>query len=207
MCESLEKILNKKPLNLIIAHLGNGASLCCIKGSKSYDTTMGFTPLSGLMMGTRCGDIDPSIVEFLIQNANLDAAAIFEGLNYASGLKSICASIDFRDIIKNLAPDNIYTFAKDLFIKRIVDYVAIYQNMLQHKVDALVFTGGIGENVPLVRAQVCEQVYGAVVDHVANMQKVEQYLQISHPDSKFKILVVPTNEELKIAQDTKACVV
>ena len=205
--EKMGEILNtKKPLNLVICHLGNGASICCVKDGKSYDTTMGLTPLCGLVMGTRSGDVDPSIFDLVSRQTGLTADVIFNKLNKESGLKSICGSSDFRDIEANAKPGNDYEFATDIFIQKVVNYIAVYKNMLDEKVDGIVFTGGIGENAPEVRKAICSKVKGLDLNESVNTSKIGSHAKISQPLSKFKVFVVRTNEELKIAQDTKALV-
>lgn len=203
--EKMKEILGivDRELNLIVCHLGNGASMCCIKDGKSFDTTMGLTPLAGLVMGTRSGDIDSSIFDLISREENLDCKQIFDKLNKESGLKSICGSSDFRDILAKLSDNKDYEFALQFFVQKVVNYISIYKNMLNDEVDAIVFTGGIGENVPLVRKLVCDKVVGISVNDEKNNTKIDDYLKISQPLSKIKAYVVRTNEELKIAQDTK----
>lgn len=201
--EKMQKILDKEnqPINLIICHLGNGASICCVKDSKSYDTTMGLTPLAGLVMGTRSGDIDPSILDYIAKEEGLSAEEITNKLNKESGLKGICGSSDFRDIQENLAPGNDYEFAVNLFVQRIVNYISIYKTHLRNAVDAIVFTGGIGENSPEVRKLVCDKL-GINLSERKNTSKIADYSWISVLGSRPRVYVVRTNEELKIAQDT-----
>ena len=202
--EKMSTILNtKKPLNLIVCHLGNGASVCCIKENKSFDTTMGLTPLCGLVMGTRSGDVDPSIYDLVSRETGLTSQEIFDKLNKESGLKSICGSSDFRDIVSNIKPGNDYELAREIFVQKIVNYICIYKNLLEEKVDAIVFTGGIGENVVSVRKMIADRIFGLDLIDEVNESKIGDYAKISQPLSKYKIYVVRTNEELKIAQDTK----
>ncbi len=198
-----EILMTNKPLNLIVCHLGNGASICCIKDGKSYDTTMGLTPLCGLVMGTRSGDVDPSIFDLISRQTGLSVDAIFNKLNKESGLKSICGSSDFRDIQDNAKPGNDFEFAIEIFIQKIVNFISIYKNMLDDKVDGIVFTGGIGENAASVRKAVCKKIKGLDLNDTINESKIDSYAKISQPLSRHKVYVVRTNEELKIAQDTK----
>ncbi len=196
-------------LNLITLHLGNGCSAAAIKGGKVVDTSMGLTPLEGLVMGTRCGDMDPAIVPFLEKNVGLSEAEIDELMNKKSGLLGITGmSSDMRDIQAARAEGNSRAeVAFNLFVYRIAKYVGSYMVAIGGKLDAIVFTAGIGENDQEVRSEVCKwlECLGARIDEDKNRsikpgQAVEAV--ISAPDSKFKILVVPTNEELMIAMDT-----
>lgn len=207
--EKANEILAKnRPLNLVICHLGNGASICCIKNDVSYDTTMGFTPLAGLVMGTRCGDIDPSILDYLITQEKNSIDDVFNALNKESGVKSICNASDFRDISANCLPGNDYEFARDLFCQKIANYICIYMNLLECKIDAIIFTGGIGENDWKVRENVCEKIFirNIKINSSRNKSKYNDYNIISSPLSQVKVLTIRTNEELKIAQDTKSLI-
>lgn len=200
--EKMHEILGKSdPLNLIICHLGNGASICCVKEDKSYDTTMGLTPLAGLVMGTRSGDIDPSILDYICKEEGISVSEATDKLNKASGLKGICGSSDFRDITENIQPGNDYEFARDLFVQKIVNYISIYKTHLNNKVDAIVFTGGIGENSASVRELVCKKL-GISLSDRKNKGKIGSHSWISVLGSRPRVYVVRTNEELKIAQDT-----
>jgi len=180
------KILQKEltELNLITLHLGNGASATAIKGGKSIDTSMGFTPLDGLMMGTRSGDIDPAIVKFLMNNDNKSIEDIDTILNEKSGLTGICGSSDMRQITTQAeSGDTQSQLALDMYSYRIKKYIGAYSVALG-RVDAIVFTAGVGENSAKVREMVCEG--------------LEESL-----GSKVAILVIPTNEELEIAVQTQ----
>lgn len=202
--EKMQEILKiDKPLNLIVCHLGNGASMCCIKDGKSYDTTMGLTPLSGLIMGTRCGDVDPSIFDLVYREENLTPSVIFDKMNKESGFKGLCGSTDFRDITSKAQKGNEFDFAIEIFAQKIANYAAIYRNMLEDKVDGIVFTGGIGENAFNARERICQKINGIKLNNAINQAKIGDYQLISEPSSLFKVFVVRTNEELKIAQDTK----
>lgn len=205
--EKMHEILfTDRPLNLIICHLGNGASVCCVKEDKSFDTTMGLTPLCGLVMGTRSGDIDPSVFDLITKETGLSVSEIFDKLNKESGVKSICGSSDFRDIDANVQPGNDYEFAREIFVQKIVNYIAVFKNMLQEQVDGIVFTGGIGENDKVVRELICSKIKGLDLNLDKNNTRIGDYEKISQPLSRHKIFVVRTDEELKIAQDTKKIV-
>lgn len=202
--EKMSEILKTdKPLNLIICHLGNGASMCCVKASKSYDTTMGLTPLTGLVMGTRSGDVDPSIFDLVYREEKLEPGKIFDKLNKESGLKALCGSSDFRDISSKLKPGNEFDFAMDIFAQKVANYIAVFKNMLDENIDGIVFTGGIGENASDARGKICEKVHGIKLNKEMNNKRAGEYELISDSSSKYKVFVVRTNEELKIAQDTK----
>ncbi len=192
----LQKPLNK--CNLITVHLGNGASICAVKQGQSYDTTMGFTPLEGLMMGTRCGDIDPSIILQLYKEGK-SVARIEKMLNLHSGLFAIAGISDFETIAKRIAKgDESALLAKEMFCYRIKKYIGAYKEVLE-EVDAVVFTGGIGENGPQVRE-------GAQrgIDPQKNSQ--EGALEIQKDDHEGKIFVITTDEEGLIAQKTQALI-
>jgi acetate kinase len=198
----------KRPLgelNLITLHLGNGASVAAVEGGKCKDTSMGLTPLSGLVMGTRCGDVDPSVLLFLAKYENMSGAALDDLLNKNSGLQGLCGSNDMREVIDKMeAGDQQAETALAVFIHRIKQYIGAYFASLGH-VDALVFTAGIGENAPIVRERACQDLDGLGIDLDSgrNQQRVHGVREISAASSRVKILVVPTNEELRIAQETK----
>lgn len=205
--ENTEKILKKnRPLNIIVCHLGNGASVCCIKNGSSYDTTMGFTPMAGLIMGTRCGDIDPSIADYLINQEKNSPETVFSSFNKESGLKAICGSSDFRDIKSNILPGNDFELARKIFIQKVSEFVVKYINHLEGKVDAIVFTGGIGENDYTVTKDVCDNIFikKIKINNSKNASKYSDYKIVSSLFSSIKVIAMRTNEELKIAQDTKA---
>lgn len=204
--EKMESILNlNRPLNLIICHLGNGASICCVKDGKSFDTTMGFTPMAGLVMGTRCGDIDASILDYLVNQEKIPLDTVCNSLNKESGLKSICSVSDFRDIHANALPGNNYDFAREIFWQKVANYISLYINHLEANVDAIVFTGGIGENDYRTRENVAKKIFvkSIKINEHKNKNKYDDYLLISSVFSQIKTYAVRTNEELKIAQDTK----
>ena len=197
-----------KEVNLITCHLGNGSSICAVKNGKSIDTSMGFTPLEGLAMGTRCGDLDPAILPFLMEKENLSTDEINTLINKKSGVLGISGvSSDFRDI--EAARDEGNKRAKlalDIFEKRVRGYIGSYMTELDH-VDAIVFTAGVGENSIEMRESIVNGLksLGIKIDTERNNVRGEDKL-ISADDSSIKIFVIPTNEELMIARDTKALV-
>ncbi|MGZ8547090.1 MAG: acetate/propionate family kinase [Sulfuricurvum sp.] len=200
------KFLGQKfeSLNAITLHLGNGASMCAIQNGISVDTTMGFTPLEGLMMGTRCGDIDPAIVLHLL-NKGFSYEELDKILNKESGLKGICGKNDMREIHEMIAKeDKAAKLALDMFTYRIKKYIGAYSAVLG-RVDCIVFTGGIGEHESSVRLGACSnlEIFGISLDTELNNQNAQGAVQISTKESRVKILVIPTNEELEIAIQTK----
>lgn len=204
--EMLEKDVNE--VNLITCHLGNGSSICAVKNGKSIDTSMGFTPLEGLAMGTRCGDLDPAILPFIMEKENLSTDEINTLINKKSGVLGISGvSSDFRDI--EAARDEGNKRAKlalDIFEKRVRGYIGSYMTELDH-VDAIVFTAGVGENSIEMRESIVNGLksLGIKIDPERNNVRGEDKL-ISADDSSIKIFVIPTNEELMIARDTKELV-
>ncbi|TPI02640.1 acetate/propionate family kinase [Mycoplasma struthionis] len=201
-----EEILNKKGINIVSLHIGNGASLCAIENSQSIDTSMGFTPLAGIMMGTRSGDIDPSIIAYIMKNKNMTIEEVMKMLNEKSGLLGVSLlSSDIRDIHEVVKENEQAKFALDLYIRRIVDYLITYINRLGH-VDALVFTAGVGENDDYVRAEVLKQIklLDIKIDEKANANRnFGDYKQISTDDSATKVFVIRAEEELYIATQAK----
>ena len=200
-----------KPYNAtktIVCHLGNGASVSAVLNGESVDTSMGLTPLEGLVMGTRSGDIDPAIMEFIAKKENLDIAGIMNVLNKKSGVEGVSGvSSDFRDLEAAAKAGNKRAeLAIDVFAYRVAKYVGAYTAAM-NGVDNIVFTAGIGENCALVRTKVCSYLgyLGITIDEEANGKRGEEIV-ISTPDSKVKVLVVPTNEELAIARETVALV-
>ncbi|MEG2733652.1 MAG: acetate kinase [Clostridium sp.] len=195
-------------LKTIVCHLGNGASLCAVKNGKSFDTSMGLTPLEGLLMGTRSGDIDPAIMEFVAKKENLDIDGIMDVLNKKSGMLGISQlSSDSRDLEDAAAAgDKKAQRAMDIFNYRVIKYIGAYAAAM-NGVDAIVFTAGIGENNVDMRRDVCKNLtyLGVEIDETLNnVRGVERI--ISTPASKVKVLIVPTNEELAIARETLALV-
>ena len=195
-------------LKTIVCHLGNGASICAVENGKSVDTSMGLTPLEGLVMGTRSGDIDPAILEFLAKKEDMDITALMNMLNKKSGVQGMSGlSSDFRDLAAGAAEGNKRAqTALDVFCYRVAKYVGSYTAAM-NGVDAIAFTAGIGENDGYVREQVCKYLgyLGIEIDAEANKKRGEEVV-ISTPNSKVKVLVVPTNEELAIARETVALV-
>ena len=204
------EILGKSYDNLktIVCHLGNGASICAVKDGKSVDTSMGLTPLEGLVMGTRSGDIDPAILEFLAKKEDMDIVALMNMLNKKSGVHGVSGiSSDFRDLAAGAEDGNKRAqIALDVFCYRVAKYVGSYVAAM-NGVDAIAFTAGIGENDTYVRETVCSYLgyLGITLDKEANKARGKE-MEISTPDSKVKVLVVPTNEELAIARETVALV-
>ncbi len=206
MAEFLGMDINNS--KIIVAHLGNGASISAVKDGKCIDTSMGLTPLEGLVMGTRSGDIDPAIMEFIAKKENLDIAGVMNVLNKKSGVQGISkVSSDFRDLEEGMNNGNpLCAAAIEVFSYRVAKYIGSYVAAL-NGVDAIAFTAGIGENAPTVRAKVCEYLgyLGITRDQEANGHRGEDLIN-STPDSKVKVCIIPTDEELAIARDTVALV-
>ncbi len=194
-------------LRLVTLHLGNGASAAAIAGGRSVDTSMGMTPLEGLMMGTRCGDLDPAVPFYLGRAAGLDNGAVEALLNRDSGLKGICGSNDMREV-KHLAAagDDRARLALDMYAYRIRKYLGAYHAVLGG-LDAVVFTAGVGENDPTTRAACCAGLthLGLILDPVRNEADGHGPRAIHAEDSAVALLVIPTDEELEIARQTVAC--
>jgi len=195
-------------LNMITIHLGNGASMAALKNGRCVDTTMGMTPLEGLVMGTRCGDIDPALPFFLANHLKMSLKEIDDLINKDSGLKGICGTNDMREVIekKNAGEPRAKT-ALEIYCYRIKKYIGAYFAVLENP-DCLVFTGGIGENAQEIRALCCQGLakLGIEIDMKKNKSQGDlrnKTIQINSSDSEVNILVVPTNEELKIALETK----
>jgi acetate kinase len=195
-------------LNLITLHLGNGASAAAIKNGVSIDTSMGMTPLEGLIMGTRSGDIDPAIIFYLKRKTGLARDEVEALLNKDSGLKGICGVNDMRRIEKLAQEgDSRARLAIEMVCYRIKKYIGAYYAVLG-RLDALVFTAGIGEKSPRIRGDSCRGLshLSIAVDPVKNKRKSKEAFEIQTADSKVKVLVIPTNEELEIAEQTVACI-
>ena len=201
------KFLNQdiNTLNAITLHLGNGASVAAIENGQSVDTSMGLTPLEGLIMGTRSGDLDPAILFYLARKRGLSLDELDKMLNKESGLKGICGSNDMREITRlaDEEGDERAKLARDMFDYRLKKYIGAYSAVLG-RVDCIVFTGGIGENASAVRLNACANLenFGIKIDPVLNEMRSSDIMQISAHDSKVKVLVIPTNEELEIAIET-----
>ncbi|HHT68863.1 MAG TPA: acetate kinase [Firmicutes bacterium] len=190
-------------LKIISCHLGNGASIAAIAGGKSVDTSMGFTPLEGLMMGTRSGDIDPGAIFYIMRKEGLTLHEIDSMLNKHSGLFGIAGVSDMRDIEKGIEEDDkLCKLAFDIYEYRIRKYIGSYIAAM-NGVDAIVFTAGIGENTPALRSQLVANLpYLGISINEENNRKRGEDIEISTPDSKVKVFVIPTDEELVTARDT-----
>jgi acetate kinase len=202
--QQASQYLGKSQLKLISLHLGNGASACAVLNGKSIDTSMGLTPLEGLVMGTRCGDIDPAIPFYLAKETGMSLETLDDLLNKKSGLKGICGQSDMRIIIDQAKKgDKQSELALQIFCYQIKKYIGAYIASL-NGVDALIFTGGIGENASIVRQLCCAnlQYLGIEVDQYKNTHPSTQLSEIQSISSTVKILVIQTNEELEIAQQT-----
>ncbi len=191
--------------NLITLHLGNGCSATAVRGGRSVDTSMGMTPLEGLVMGTRCGDIDPSLPFVFSRNLDMSSDEIYDLLNRRSGLAGLSGvSNDMREVISAARDGNARAeLALDVFCYRVVKYIGAYWAVLG-RLDGVVFTAGIGENSPEIRARICGALegIGLRLDERRNADTVGSAAVISAPDSRAAVLVVPTDEALKIAVDT-----
>lgn len=202
----ITKVMNeyyKENKKLIICHVGNGASITAVKDGKCVDTSMGFTPNAGLIMGSRCGDIDVSIIPYMIDKLNLTSSDIDRIINKESGLLGISGYSDFRDIIKGMNEGNEKCIlAYNMYVKRIVDYIAKYYVELGGA-DAIVFTAGVLENTPKPRLDIINKLscLGVVPDEVAN-SVIGEFRKITMDNSKIDCFIVPTDEELMIAEDT-----
>lgn len=206
VAKRVAEVMNKpaEDLKVITCHLGQGGSLCAVDGGKSVDTSMGLTPLAGIPMGTRCGDIDPSIVTFLMKNENLTPDQMDTILNKKSGKLGVSGvSFDDRDIEKAAAEGNERAqLAIDTFVYQVIGYVGRFAAQM-NGVDAITFAGGVGENGIEVREEICKSLefLGVKIDTEKNNCRGKE-VEISTPDSKVKVFVIPTNEELMIARDT-----
>jgi acetate kinase len=190
--------------DLIILHLGNGASAAAVQGGMSIDTSLGMTPLEGLVMGTRCGDLDPSIPFYLMRRTGRKPEEVESLLNKESGLKGICGASDMREILAAAAQGNERAgLAVEMFCYRIKKYIGAYHAVMG-RLGALVFTGGIGENAAPIRQRVCEGLehLGIAIDRVKNETAQGPIAELQQEGSLVTVLVVRTNEELEIAQQT-----
>ncbi len=198
-----KEILNKDPVNIITCHLGNGASVTAIQNNQSMDTSMGFTPLQGLMMGTRSGDLDPAIIAFIAHKENLSVDEIIKVLNKKSGLLGLDGYSDVRTIHEHaLQGDKKCQLGLQMFAYRVCEYIGAYEAILDG-VNAIIFTGGIGEHAHYLRKLVCEHLWniGVKLDEGKNNNN-ETF--VNADDSAIKVLTIPTNEELMIARETKS---
>ena len=191
---------------VIVCHLGNGASVTAVKNGKSVDTSMGLTPLEGLIMGTRSGDLDPGVIEYIAKKEHLTLEEVLKVLNKESGVLGLSGvSSDFRDLAEAMEQGNEQAaVAVEAFCYRVAKHIGAYTAAL-NGVDAIVFTAGIGENAAHIRSMVCEYLgfLGITIDEEKNAVRGKE-TEISTPDSKVSVFVIPTNEELAIARETAA---
>jgi acetate kinase len=195
-------------LNLITIHLGNGASMAALKNGKCIDTTMGMTPLEGLVMGTRSGDVDPALPFFLADHLKMSLKQIDKLLNKDSGLKGLCGTNDMREVMEKRAAGNDRAIvALDVYCYRIKKYIGAYFAALAN-LDGIIFTGGIGENAPTIRELCCQGLtrLGIEIDLEKNSETGKEIREINSSASEVRIMVIRTDEELKIAQETEKLV-
>ena len=199
----ISKAFGRDDLKVISCHIGSGASVCAIDSGKVVDTSMGFSPITGIMMGTRPGDIDPSIIEYMMDEAGLEIEQVMTALNKQSGTQGICGKSDSRDIEDGIkAGDEKCILAEDMYAWKVANYIAMYNNMLGGA-DVIVLTAGIGENSKDTRKDIIDRIasLGVKIDEEANNFRGE-FKKISTEDSTIPVYVLPTNEELMIALDT-----
>ena len=207
VAQEAAKMINRpiQESKIITCHLGNGGSICAVRNGKSIDTSMGFTPLEGLVMGTRAGDVDAAVITFLMEKEGLTPAEMDNILNKKSGVLGISGvSSDFRDIEGARDEGNVRAEAAlDIFAYRVAKYIGEYAAAM-NGVDAIVFTAGLGENSGSIRRLICDYLsfLGVHIDSYNNSLRGKA-IEISAPDSRIRVLVIPTNEELMIARDTK----
>ena len=207
--EYMKDKLNKDDVNLIICHIGSGASISCIKDGKCYDTTMGITPLDGLMMGTRSGSIDPSIIEYVSKESGMTVEEITNKLNKESGLLGISTFSDRRDVLEGaMSGDEMCKLALEMYDARIANYIVQYFIELEGKVDGIIFTAGAGENSDQLREDIANRLkpIGLDIDKefnskIAGFKEIHEG-KISTDKSSIDIYVIPTNEELMMVRDT-----
>jgi acetate kinase len=195
-------------VNTITLHLGNGASACAVRGGRSVDTTMGLSPLPGLVMGTRCGDIDPAVVFHLHRVAGMSVDEIDDLLNHRAGVRGLCGDNDMREVVARYeAGDEAATLAFDVYCHRLRGYVGAYFAVLG-RVDAVTFTAGVGENSPLVRASALGGLgrWGIEVDAQRNAARRRDERLISPDGGEVAVCVVPTDEELEIAEQARTVI-
>ena len=210
LTEYMKKELNKENVNLIICHVGSGASISCIKDGKCYDTTMGLTPLDGLVMGTRSGNIDSSIIKFIMEETGKSVDEITNELNKNSGLLGICGKSDFRDMLAlKLDGDRLADLAYNMYRDSIIKYIAEYYFKLEGNLDAIVFTAGVLENNSIIRCDLVNKISNIMGISINNDMNdkigVGKELRtgiITTNESKISVYVVPTNEEIMILRDT-----
>ncbi|MCI6002070.1 MAG: acetate kinase [Tenericutes bacterium] len=200
ICEKLQR----DDLKVISCHIGSGASLCAIDGGKVLDTSMGFTPLAGIMMGTRCGDVDASIIPYIMKKENLTIDEVINVFNKKSGLLGVSGvSSDSRDIENGIKEGNERCIlAQDMYVQKIANYIAMYNNLLNNA-DVIVFTAGVGENSVQTRQMIVDKIHSLGVSLDKELNNCRGVLRkISNEDSRIPVYIVPTNEELMIAKDT-----
>ena len=202
--KQIPRLIGKDEYKAIVCHLGSGGSLAAIENGKCVDTSMGFTPLAGIMMGTRSGDIDPTVVSYMVDKTGKSAGEVVSDLNKKSGFLGVSGvSNDFRDVYAAFKDGNERCgLALDMYCKRVVDYIAMYYVELGGA-DTIVFTAGLGENAAYVKEQICKrlEVLGVKIDNAKTEVRGEE-IELSTADSKIRVFVVPTNEELMMAEDT-----
>lgn len=208
--EVMKGKLNKENVNLIICHVGSGASISCIKNGKCYDTSMGLTPLDGLIMGTRCGNIDPSIIEFMINNSNMELDEVMNNLNKESGLLGICGKNDFRDVVSLKNNNNERSIlAYNMFMDSIIKYISEYYFELEGDIDAIVFTAGVLENNIKLREDIINKlsipmnisINSDINNNIGYGCELKEGV-ITSNQSKIPVYVIPTSEEVMIVKDT-----
>ena len=195
-----------KDTKIITCHLGNGASITAVDGGKSINTSMGFTPLAGVMMGTRCGDIDPAIVTYLMKKTGMTPDEMDNVMNKQSGMLGVSGiSSDARDIEDGyMAGNDDAVLTTEMYVNRVINVVGGYYAQMGGA-DAIAFTGGIGENDTNIRKLVCNRLkaaFGVVIDEELNAKSRGKEVLLSKPESKVQVWLLPTNEELMIARDT-----
>ena len=204
IASQVSSLLGRTNYRLISCHIGNCASISSIKYVVCIDTSMGFTPLGGVMMGTRSGDVDPSIIPYIMEQEGMNAMEVIDQLNTQSGLLGLSEfSSDMRDIVSNAALGNHKCeIAMEKYVRRIVDFIAQYYVLLGGA-DIIVFTAGVGENNVKIRGEICDKLkcLGIIIDSALN-EKVGEVVKLSTDESKVDVYVIPTNEELMIARDT-----
>lgn len=201
--KSISEYLNRSDLKVISCHIGSGASLCAIDSGKVVDTSMGFSPMTGIMMGTRPGDVDPSVVQYMMDEAGKTIDEVMTALNKKSGLEGICGKSDSRDVEDGIkAGDEACILAQDMYTQKVANYIAMYNNLL-NGADVIVFTAGLGENSIQTRIDVMDKIksLGVKIDLEKNNFR-GKFGIISADDSTIPVYVIPTNEELMIAMDT-----
>lgn len=200
ICEKLKR----DDLKVISCHIGSGASLCAIDSGRVLDTSMGFTPLAGIMMGTRCGDIDASIIPYIMKKENLTIDEVIDILNKKSGLLGVSGvSSDSRDVENGIKEGNERCIlAQNIYVQKIANYIAMYNNLLNNA-DVIVFTAGVGENSMLTRQMIVDKIHSLGVSLDKELNNCRGVLRkISTEESRIPVYIVPTNEELMIAKDT-----